>query len=64
MSAPTKNAAPPLPIGQAVAAMPKKKPYPFWLGGTALTFLTPLPHIARHTTTFGVTRMVLTIVLR
>ena len=59
MSAPTKNAAPILPVGQTVAALPKKKPYPFWLGGTAFNF----PRLPPHKMIFGVTRMVLTIVL-
>lgn len=33
MSAPTNVAAPPLPVGEKPIAMPKKQPYPFWLGG-------------------------------
>ena len=55
MSAPTKDAAPPLPIGEKVAAAkPKKQPYPFWLGGIA-----PLPPLS-PVALIRVTRMVLT----
>jgi len=44
MSAPTKDAAPPLPVGQTMAAKPKNKPYPFWLGGLAATIAASITH--------------------
>ncbi|KAI0251044.1 dicarboxylic acid transporter [Lactifluus subvellereus] len=44
MSAPTQNAAPPLPLGDKVAAKPKKQPYPFWLGGVAATIAASITH--------------------
>ncbi|KAI0300110.1 dicarboxylic acid transporter [Multifurca ochricompacta] len=37
MSAPIKDAAPSLPIGEKITAKPKKQPYPFWLGGRYLS---------------------------
>ena len=59
MSAPTKDTAPPLPVGQMAAPKPKR-PYPFWLGGTTFRpFLLIAPSVD-----ILVTRMALTIFIR
>jgi len=44
MSASTSVTAPPLPVAEKAVSKPKKKPYPFWLGGVAATIAASITH--------------------
>lgn len=44
MSASTNVTAPPLPVSEKAVSKPKKKPYPFWLGGVAATIAASITH--------------------
>jgi dicarboxylate transporter 10 len=44
MSASTNVTVPPLPVGEKAVSKPKKKPYPFWLGGVAATIAASITH--------------------